>query len=307
MGEVWRAEHASLARPAAIKLIRPDALAGGDEDRTTAVRRFEQEAQATAQLRSPHTITLYDFGQTADGACYYVMELLDGIDLQALVDRFGPLPPERAVHVLRQVCRSLAEAHERGLVHRDVKPANIYLCRHGIEVDFVKVLDFGLVKHTARSSGEPHLTQEGQISGTPSYMAPEVARGEALDRRADLYAVGCVAYWLLAGRTVFAGDTAIKQILAHVGDTPSRPSLHGAVPQALDELVLRCLAKSPSERPATAQAIAAELDAVPVERPWTDERARAWWDEHLPLSGPKPPSGPESYAPTERIESPSRT
>jgi hypothetical protein len=307
MGEVWRAEHASLARPAAIKLIRPDALAAGDEDRTTAVRRFEQEAQATAQLRSPHTITLYDFGQTADGACYYVMELLDGIDLQALVDRFGPLPPERAVHVLRQVCRSLAEAHERGLVHRDVKPANIYLCRQGIEVDFVKVLDFGLVKHTARSSGEPHLTQEGQISGTPSYMAPEVARGEALDRRADLYAVGCVAYWLLAGRTVFPGDTAMKQILAHVGDTPSRPSLHGAVPQALDELVLRCLAKSPSERPATAQAIAAELDAVPVERPWTDERARAWWDEHLPLAGPKPPPGPDSYAPTERIESPSRT
>ncbi|MBI5501889.1 MAG: serine/threonine protein kinase [Deltaproteobacteria bacterium] len=304
MGEVWRAEHASLARPAAIKLIRGDALGGAPEERTTAVRRFEQEARATALLRSEHTITLYDFGRAADDSFYYVMELLDGIDLQALVERFGALPPPRAVQILLQACHSLAEAHERGLVHRDIKPANIYLCRHGLDVDFVKVLDFGLVKHTVTGpAADPRLTQEGQISGTPTYLAPELASGEGdVDRRADIYALGCVAYWLLAGRTVFAGDTAMKQILAHVAETPTPPSRFAPVPPALEDVVLRCLAKKPENRPATAQALAADLAAVTLGETWSDEAARAWWQRYLP-GPPTPVESTDSLAATMPIES----
>ena len=300
MGEVWRAEHASLARPAAIKLIRGEALGGTGDEPATALRRFEQEAQTTAGLRSPHTITLYDFGRTQDGSFYYVMELLDGIDLQLLVEKFGPTPPERAVHVLRQACHSLAEAHARGLVHRDIKPANIYLCRHGLELDFVKVLDFGLVKHTAAGSAcDPRLTQEGQISGTPTYMAPEVAAGEGLvDDRTDLYALGCVAYWLLTGRTVFAGETALKQILAHVAEPPAPASRHVALPAALDALVLRCLAKKPGDRPQSAEALAAALAALPLEPPWTPERARAWWNANLPGTAPARDFAPDTFAAT---------
>jgi serine/threonine-protein kinase len=306
MGEVWRAEHASLARPAAIKLIRAEALGGTGDAAATALRRFEQEAQATAALRSPHTITLYDFGRTQDGSFYYVMELLDGIDLQALVEKVGPLPPERAVHVLRQACHSLAEAHARGLVHRDIKPANIYLCRHGLELDFVKVLDFGLVKHTAAGpTSDPRLTQEGQISGTPTYMAPEVAVGEgSIDGRADLYAVGCVAYWLLTGRNVFAGDTALKQILAHMSEPPVPPSRCSTLPAALDDVVLRCLAKKPADRPQTAEELAAALAAIPLASPWTPERARAWWDANLPGSAPARSAAPDSFAETVPLERP---
>ena len=306
MGEVWRAEHASLARPAAIKLIRGEAIGGSDEEAATALRRFEQEAQATAALRSPHTITLYDFGRTQDGSFYYVMELLDGIDLQALVERFGPLPPERAAHVLRQVCLSLAEAHARGLVHRDIKPANIYLCRQGLELDFAKVLDFGLVKRTAAGpTGDPRLTQEGQFSGTPTYLAPEVASGEPeVDARADLYAVGCVAYWLLTGRTVFTGDTALKQILAHVAEAPAPPSRCAALPAALDELVLRCLAKRPGDRPQSAELLAASFAALPLEPSWTPERARSWWDANLPGHAPVRHAVPDSFAATMSADSP---
>ena len=306
MGEVWRAEHASLARPAAIKLIRGEALGGTGEEAATALRRFEQEAQATAALRSPHTITLYDFGRTQDGSFYYVMELLDGIDLQALVEKSGPLPPERAVHVLRQACHSLAEAHVRGLVHRDIKPANIYLCRQGLELDFVKVLDFGLVKHTVAGPGaDPRLTQEGQISGTPTYLAPELATGEGgIDGRADLYALGCVAYWLLTGRNVFPGDTALKQIVAHMSEPPAPPSRCSAVPAALDDLVLRCLAKQPADRPQTAEELAAALAAVPLASPWTPERMRAWWDANLPGRAPVRSAAPDSFAATMPLERP---
>jgi serine/threonine-protein kinase len=304
MGEVWRAEHASLARPAAIKLIRGEALGGSGEDAATALRRFEQEAQATAALRSPHTITLYDFGRTQDGSFYYVMELLDGIDLQALVEKHGPLPPERVVHVLRQACHSLAEAHARGLVHRDIKPANIYLCRQGLELDFVKVLDFGLVKRTTTGkTSDPRLTQEGQMSGTPTYMAPESATGDAdVDARADLYALGCVAYWLLTGRTLFAGDTPLKQILAHVADVPPPPSRHAPVPAALDELVLRCLAKKPGDRPQSAEDLAQSLAALALPSPWTPERARAWWEANLSGPAPARSAAPDSFAETVPLE-----
>src|SRR4029450_10027774 len=200
MGEVWRAEHKLLSRPAAVKLIRPSLTADG---RTGAIeegrRRFEREAQVIASLRSPHTVNLFDFGVSTDGAFYYVMELLDGLDAETLVRRTGPVPAERAIHLLRQVCHSLSEAESCGLVHRDIKPANIFLCRYGEDHDFVKVLDFGIVKATAATAETgAALTREMTVHGTPAFMAPEQAVGSAdVDGRADIYATGCVAYWLL--------------------------------------------------------------------------------------------------------------
>jgi len=282
MGEVWRAEHRLLARPAAIKLIRPEVLgANNPEARQLLMRRFEREAQATAMLRSLHTIELYDFGVSDDGTFYHVMELLGGYDLHALVGRFGPVPAERAVHLLRQVCDSLGEAHEAGLIHRDIKPANIYACRYGREVDVVKVLDFGLVKHTQAPEPGADLVTAGQLAGgTPAFMAPEQALGEdRVDARSDLYAVGCVAYWLLTGTLVFEGATPLETIVMHVHAQPDLPSRRTdlSIPPQLEALVLTCLAKDPAARPATADELGARLAAVPLERPWTAERAREWW------------------------------
>ena len=219
MGEVWRASHRMLARPAAIKLIRRDTLARDPALAATAVDRFEREAQVIASLQSPHTVALYDFGVTDDGSLFYVMELLEGVNLETLVRKFGPLPPERVVYLLRQACSSLAEAHHRGLVHRDIKPANIYLCHRGMEHDVVKVLDFGIVKK-AVTDNEPAaraLTTANDIAGTPDFMAPEIAMGAAnIDGRADIYALGCVAFWLLTGRPVFEEATPMAAIIAHV-------------------------------------------------------------------------------------------
>ena len=189
--------------------------------------RFEREAQATASLRSPHTIELYDFGVADDGAFYYVMELLDGFDLETLVERFGPLPAERAVHLLTQVCHSLAEAHAAGLVHRDIKPANVYVCRYGREVDFVKVLDFGLVKsqRDAERRRRQRSPRHHAVGGTPAFMSPEQVMGDRpIDGRSDIYAVGCLAYWLVTGQLVFTGRTAIETMLQHAQATPVPPS-----------------------------------------------------------------------------------
>ncbi len=235
MGEVWRARHRLLARPAAIKLIRPAMLAGGtDADARATVRRFEHEAQATAALTSPHTIRLFDFGVTDEGSFYYVMELLDGRDMASLVAEFGPLPPARVIYLLQQVCHSLAEAHSRGLVHRDVKPANIFVCRMGLEHDFVKVLDFGLVQVTGPNPAHD-LTQslaalEGVV-GTPAFMAPEMIVGHRqVDHRADIYALGCVAYFLLTGQQVFQGGTQMQALIDHVSTAPPPPSARAAQP-----------------------------------------------------------------------------
>jgi serine/threonine-protein kinase len=283
MGEVWRAEHRLLARPAAIKLIRPEVLGGNDpEARQLLRRRFEREAQATALMRSVHTMELYDFGVADDGTLYHVMELLDGFDLDELVRRFGPVPAERVVHFLRQVCDSLAEAHEAGLIHRDVKPANIYACRYGREVDFIKVLDFGLVKHTRPAEPGADKVTTGQLTaGTPAYMSPEQALGEErVDARTDLYALGCVAYWLLTGTLVFEGATPIETIAMHIHTEPDLPSRRTTrpIPAELEALVLACLAKDPRARPQSADELAGRLAALRLEREWTPERARAWWD-----------------------------
>ena len=283
MGDVWVAEHQMLARPAAIKLIRPEAL-GADVAGTRVVEeRFKREARTTAALQSTHTVSLYDFGVTDNGAFYYVMELLDGLDLATLVGRFGPLPAGRVVHLLRGVCHSLGEAHGRGLIHRDVKPANIFTCRLGPDMDFVKVLDFGLVKSTGEEAGgATALTQEGSVAGTPAFMAPEMALGDgSVDARADIYALGCVGYWLLTGQPVFAADTPVATLLKHVQEEPIPPSRRTEleIPGDLDEVILACLAKDPARRPQTAEELDARLATCSVP-PWTQNHAADWWKLH---------------------------
>lgn len=289
MGEVWRAEHRLLARPAAVKLIRPDALGPvGPERRRINLQRFEREAQATASMRCPHTVELYDFGVADDGTFYYVMELLTGLDLEIMVGKHGPLPASRVLHLLHQICHSLAEAHEIGLIHRDVKPANIYACRFGREVDWIKVLDFGMVKHRGETGdADPKLTADNVVGGTPAYMAPEQAMGDPVDGRADLYALGCVAYWLLTGREVFKGRSPMETMMQHVHGTVERPSRRTelSIPAPLEDVVMALLAKDPAARPQTADDVAARLHAIRVDPPWTAERATQWWDLHHPKVG----------------------
>jgi serine/threonine protein kinase len=292
MGEVWRARHRLLARPAAIKLIRADVLGSSSRMRDAFIRRFEREARETARLGSTHTIDVYDFGVTENGDFYYVMELLEGISLERYIRLFGPMEPARVIYVLRQVLHSLGEAHARGLVHRDVKPANIMLCRLGPDDDFVKVLDFGLVKHADTS--ETLLTKEGSTAGTPAYMAPEIAlgRGDA-DGRADLYSLGCVAYFLVTGHPVFAADSDVGVALAHVKDEPVRPSLRSEfdIPPGLETVILDCLAKTPAARPSSAEEVDRRLADIKATNPWTREKAHAWWDlHHVSLLQPESPA-----------------
>lgn len=276
MGEVWRATHRFLVRPAAIKLIRDDQLT---QHRAQVLQRFEREAQATSLLTSPHTVELYDFGRTQDGALYYAMELLDGMDLETLVTRFGPMPPERVVWVLEQACDSLADAHAHGLIHRDIKPANLFLCRIGLEHDFVKVLDFGLVKPNAGDDSDAKLSRSNVATGTPAYMAPEVALGTEIDGRADLYGLGCVAFYLLTGTTVFEGRTAMEIVVQHVEGKPRSLSelSKRAVPRALEALIMACLAKKPEDRPRGAVELRRELLKLDLTEPWTQQRASEWW------------------------------
>jgi len=291
MGEVWRARHRLLIRPAAIKLIRPQALGALAGDSELLMRRFEREARATAALKSPHTVQLYDFGATEDGRLYYVMELLDGLDLDTLIRQHGPLPAERVIHILRQVCSSLQDAHGNGLVHRDIKPANVVVSRAGTTFDFVKVLDFGLVKlDTARRAEDDavaKLSTEGSTSGTPAFMAPEVVLGDAVtDHRVDLYALGCVAYWLLTGKMVFEGENAIQVMVHHAHTPASRPSLRveWPIPAPLEDLLMECLEKDPTRRPPSAEVVGTRLNAVLLTSAWTAERAEHWWATHRPPS-----------------------
>jgi len=303
MGEVWRASHQLLAREAAIKFIRPESILGmSAEESRKMVQRFELEAKATASLSSAHTVDLYDFGVSDDGTFYYIMELLDGLDLDLLVRRFGSLPPARVVHLMTQVCESLEEAHEKGLIHRDVKPANIYVCRSGVRRDFIKVLDFGLVAHRqAPVPSEPRLTLPDHAIGTPAFMAPEAALGRELDGRSDLYGLGCVAYWLLTGRDVFEGSSVLEVISKHVNVAPDPPSRHcpDGIPENLDALILRCLEKAPDHRPPSAAEVARLLRSVPLTDSWSEERAEVWWSEHVPVGSAvgEPGSGAWSRLP----------
>ena len=281
MGEVWRARHQLLARPCAVKLIRPDLL--GESSREAATKRFRLEAQTIAHLSSPNTVRLYDFGVSETGNFYFVMELLDGMDLASLVRRFGPLPPERVVWVLRQACRSLGEAHEAGLLHRDIKPHNLFLCRLGLDFDVLKLLDFGIVK--SLRADNPNLTADGALAGTPGYMPPERILGVVADERSDLYSLGCVAYWMLTGQPVFKGEST-AMIIDHTQTAPQPPSKAAgiAIPERLEQIVLACLEKAPEKRPQTALDLWRQLGEVTLETPWSLERAESWWREHVSRS-----------------------
>jgi eukaryotic-like serine/threonine-protein kinase len=273
MGAVWRASHALLRRPTAIKLLSPG------RESETAIRRFEREVQLTARLTHPNTVAIYDYGRTRDGIFYYAMELLDGTDLERLVAQHGPQPPERVVHVLSQVCGALAEAHDLGLVHRDVKPANILLSPRNHEHEFAKVVDFGLVKTIETSSELTALSATNMITGTPLYMSPEAIQApNAVDGRSDLYALGAVAWFLLVGRPVFEGSL-VTVCGHHLHTEPQRPSqaVGAAIPPELEEVVLACLAKRPGSRPADARALRAKLEATGLASAWTMERAAEWW------------------------------
>jgi eukaryotic-like serine/threonine-protein kinase len=293
MADVWRADHRMLARPAAVKLIRPGVLDHGNKESERLLRLFLREARATASLSSPHTIQVYDFGITREGSFYYVMELLNGVDLKTLVDRFGPQVPERVAFLLGQVCHSLAEAHDQSFVHRDVKPANIFACQRGGDSDFVKVLDFGLVLDRHPTAEE--LEDEKRFVGTPAIMAPEMVRFQApVDARADLYAVGCVGYWLLTGKRVFEAETRHDMIVMHAHQKPVTPSVRVGrrIHPELEALVMACLEKNPDRRPQTARELSDGLAALTFERPWTEERAALWWKHYRPLEPEETPKAP---------------
>jgi len=272
MGVVYRAEHEMLRRPTAIKLLSPHNAGEAN------LRRFEREAQLTARLTNPHTVSIYDFGRTPEGAFYYVMEYLDGVDLERLVREAGPLPAGRVVHILRQVCEALAEAHGVGLVHRDIKPANILLSEIGGISDYAKVVDFGLVKDVT-DADDPRLTREDVFAGTPQYLAPEtIENGMSSDPRSDLYALGGVAYYLLTGTPVFEGRL-VEVIQSHLQRAPQPPSarLGRPVPGKLERVVLDCLEKDPGLRPESAQALSERLEACDDVEAWLPDEAQRWW------------------------------
>ena len=283
MGEVWLARHRLLARPAAIKIVREATVGAAGEDGHALRQRFAREAQTTAELQSPHTVQLFDFGVTDTGSFYYVMERLRGMDLQRMVERHGPLPPERAVFLLKQACLSLSEAHGLGLVHRDIKPANLFVCRLGAEYDFLKVLDFGVVSRQGREPMES-ITVSGMVLGTPAFLAPELISERSFDGRADIYSLGCVAFWLLTGRPPFEGSDAMAVLMHHSSTAPLPPSRVSevSIPAAMDTLVLECLSKDTSLRPPTADVLWQRLDKLTVDGGWEQHRARRWWELHEP-------------------------
>jgi len=285
MGVVYRASHAMLRRPTAIKLILPDRA---DNE---ALLRFEREVRRTAMLTHPNTVTVYDYGRTTDGIFYYAMELLEGASLEEIIEVDGPQPAERVIHLLEQAAASLAEAHDAGLIHRDIKPGNLLVVDRGGISDLVKVVDFGLVKDVgtkakAGEAGDPALTAANAITGTPLYIAPETLLAqETVDARADLYALGAVGYWLLTGSHVFDGRSVIEVFMQHVTGVPELPSVRLGAPVAadLEKLILECLAKRPEDRPASAHVLRERLRTCAAAGLWTNARAARWWAEHRHL------------------------
>ncbi|MDB4954281.1 MAG: serine/threonine kinase [Myxococcales bacterium] len=269
-GAVYRAHHALLRRPTAVKLVRPD------KTNAETINRFEREVQHMSLLTHPNSVAVYDYGRSPDGVFYYVMEYLDGIDLQKLVERFGPQPGDRVISILVQICGALAEAHRRGLIHRDIKPANVILCERGDVPDVAKVVDFGLVKEFTSNEG----VTSRMVLGTPAYLAPEAitAPGE-VGPAADLYALGAVGYFLLTGQCVFVGKTAVDVCVQHTTATPVPPSRRVLTPISaeLEQILLRCLAKHPADRPESAGELAQLLRSVPPSGRWSDAEAVTWW------------------------------
>src|SRR5262249_49452168 len=276
VGEVYLAEHRMLKRPCAVKLIRPE-QAGNPK----VLARFEREVQMTARLSHWNTVEIYDYGRTDDGTFYYVMEYLPGLSLEALLERHGPLPAERVVHLLRQVCQALREAHAVGLIHRDVKPGNVFVAQRGGLYDVVKLLDFGLVKPVAELRSA-RLTQEGAISGTPLFMSPEQARGlDDLDARSDIYSLGAVAYTMLSGRPPFERTNPLEVIVAHPRDEAVPPPRQRPdVPADLERVILRCLAKRPEDRFQDAESLEHALSQCAAADRWAQSDAARWWREH---------------------------
>jgi serine/threonine protein kinase len=274
MGIVFKAQHALLERPAAIKLLPFDRAEGHN------IERFEREFQLTSMLTHPNTISVYDFGRTPEGSLYYAMEYLEGMDLQKLVDRTGPVPAARVAHVLAQVCGALVEAHGAGLLHRDIKPANVFVCEGGEIRDTVKVLDFGLIKEFGRDVSDAGETEVNAIVGTPTYMSPEaVTAPETMDGRSDLYAVGALGYFLLTGVPPFSGKTVLEVCAQHLHCEPVAPSTRAkvSVPADLEQLILSCLSKSPNARPRDAATLQSAL--LPLAAEWTEGHAAAWYGD----------------------------
>jgi eukaryotic-like serine/threonine-protein kinase len=291
MGVVYKGRHAMLHRATAIKML--------DVDKVTeaSIRRFEREVQITCQLNHPNTIAIYDYGRTPEGVFYFAMEYLDGMDLEQLVEMYGPQSESRVIHLLLQVCGSLFEAHSKGLVHRDIKPANIMFNRRGCEPDVIKVLDFGLVKAVdeAKQSG---LTAQGVLTGTPLYMSPEsIESPMSIDARSDLYAVGAVGYFLLTGQSVFQADGIVELCQQHVDETPIPPSerLGRHVSSELEDALLTCLEKSREKRPQTARDLAQLLLLCPDANAWSIEEADAWWGRHERSQPCTPEPSPERH------------
>ena len=276
MGVVYRGHHSMLRRPTAIKLLNADKV------NDASIQRFEREVQITCRLNHPSTVAIYDYGRTPEGVFYYAMEYLDGIDLQDLVDRYGPQSPGRVVAILAQICGSLYEAHSQGLVHRDIKPANIMLNQRGGVPDVVKVLDFGLVKAVDEESSA-EASSAGGLTGTPLYMSPEAIQSPlTVDGRSDLYGVGAVAYFLLTGQSVFDAGSIIELCQKHVDETPVSPSkrMQSSISDELEYAVLSCLEKSRAKRPQTARDLANLLEKCPEAQGWTLDEAEAWWSRH---------------------------
>ncbi len=301
MGEVWVGRHKLLKRPAAIKLIRPrqnssdSDIVSKERAFDEAIARFEREATAIAMLSSPNTVQLYDFGRTDTGTFFFAMELLNGLDLDDYVRTYGPMSQPRVIYLLKQACNSLAEAHDAGLVHRDIKPKNLFMCRAGIRFDVLKVLDFGLVFDVdgARSPEAVNLTADGEVCGTPAYMSPEQARRQAIDHRSDIYSLGAVAYYLLTGTPVFRATNPIELIVAHVQEAPEPPSQRApqlGIRPALDDIVLRCLAKDRERRFASVWELYDALEAVSFVEPWSQPSAKEWSQDHPSVYAQAPPS-----------------
>jgi serine/threonine-protein kinase len=276
MGEVFLAEHQLLKRPCAVKLIRP-----GETTDPHALERFEREVRLTATLSHPNTVEIYDYGRAEDGTYYYVMEYLPGLSLAELVECYGPLPPARAVYLLRQVCGALREAHSAGLIHRDIKPSNIFAARRGGMDDVAKLLDFGLVRPAAPRRAA-HLSVEGEILGTPLFMSPEQATGgREVDERSDIYSLGAVAYYLLTGRPPFEGDGGIAVLIAHARDPVVPPTrVRPGIPEDLERVVLRCLTKDAAERYPDAASLERALGACACVGKWDQDQAARWWQDH---------------------------
>jgi len=302
MGVVYRGHHAMLRRPTAIKMLDVDKV------NEASIQRFEREVQITSQLNSPNTVAIYDYGRTPEGVFYYAMEYLDGIDLQKLVEQYGPQPVPRAIHILRQVCSSLNEAHSLGLVHRDIKPANIMLNRRGGEPDVVKVLDFGLVK-ALDDQKQAGMTDQRGLTGTPLYMSPEAIQlPGSVDARSDLYAVGAVGYFLLTGKPVFEAESVVDLCQKHVAEPPTPPSerTHATIPAALENAILACLEKSRAKRPQTARDLSLLIGRCAEAGAWSIDEADAWWGWHERGQAAPTLAAPIAAAPATPATAPTR-